>query len=172
MILKEVWEYPGYWCDPEGNIYTTKPKNGRGIKSGPLRLLKTNKTTRGYLKVMLYKNGKGIDCLVHRLILKTFNHLLIPGLEVNHKNGIKTDNRLENLEWTTRTENERHARLVLGKDLKGEKHILSKIRASWVPEIKRLRSEGKTLSSIAKQYGVGISTVHRIVKGLAWTHVG
>ena len=71
--------------------------------------LKQNKTRHGYLDVCLSKNNKKKRFKVHRLVALAFiaNDLNKP--EVNHKNGVKTDNRVCNLEWVTRSENERHA---------------------------------------------------------------
>ena len=61
-----------------------------------------------YLIIDLSKNGKGKTRLVHRLVLKTFSPI-DEKLEVNHKNGIKTDNSINNLEWVTSSENKIHA---------------------------------------------------------------
>lgn len=71
------------------------------------RKLKLNRN--GYLQVMLKNEGKLKMVSVHRLVLKTFSNNKGDGLDVNHKNLIKTDNRLENLEWVTKSENMKHA---------------------------------------------------------------
>ena len=96
----------------DGNIYSLDKlkvrKNGRydnrrGKKLSP----KIDKY--GYEKVSLTNNGKRKEYSVHRLVAMAF----IPNLEnkptINHKNGIKTDNRIENLEWATHKEQTRHA---------------------------------------------------------------
>ncbi len=80
---------------------------------GRERILKVASTGTGYMGVSLHTNGT--NHLIHRLIAKAF----IPNPEnkpcVNHKNGNKSDNRVENLEWMTYSENEKHSYRVLGK---------------------------------------------------------
>lgn len=73
-------------------------------------LIIANKIDRGgYISVRLSKNGISRTKLIHRLLAETYipNELSKP--EVNHINGIKTDNRIENLEWVTHAENVKHA---------------------------------------------------------------
>ena len=64
-----------------------------------MRILKSTNNGKGYLSLILSKNGQKRRFLIHRLVAKAF----IPNpnklLEVNHKNEIKNDNRKENLEW-------------------------------------------------------------------------
>lgn len=72
------------------------------------KVLKTNLDKYGYEKVVLRKNGKKFNHTMHRLVALTF----IPNSEnkphINHINEIKTDNRIENLEWCTAKENNEH----------------------------------------------------------------
>lgn len=66
-------------------------------------------STRRYLTVTLHKDCKQVTQRVHRLIAEAFLGGPHPGLDVNHIDGDKTNNCIENLEWCTRAENARHA---------------------------------------------------------------
>jgi len=87
-----------------GGIYNTKEE-----------MLTLCLTKKGYLRTYLYQNGKRETFSVHRLVLKTFVDNPFSKPEVNHKNGKKDDNRLENLEWATSSENVKHSFKELGK---------------------------------------------------------
>ena len=87
-----------------------------GLIAGPRGRLATPATSGGYLTCSIRTNGAKLTTTVQRLVLEAFagppptsRH------EANHKNGIKQDNRPENLEWVTPEENKRHAVEVLGK---------------------------------------------------------
>ena len=88
------------------------------------RILKKNDGGHGYLQVDLYKTGSEKTHKVARLVAEHF----IPNPEnkrtVNHKKGIKTDNRAKELEWMTQAENVQHAYDVLGR--KASKPLLGK----------------------------------------------
>lgn len=76
-----------------------------------------------YLNIKLCKNGIKYPDKVHRIIAKTFIPNPLNLLEINHKNGIKTDNRVDNLEWVSRSQNIRHAFSVLKRvPVTGERH--------------------------------------------------
>lgn len=70
------------------------------------------KSSKGYYYVHLTKNAKVKTKAVHRLVAAAFYPTSDISLEVNHKNGIKTDNRAENLEFVTSSENKKHAILL------------------------------------------------------------
>lgn len=80
----------------------------RSVKSG--KLLKQHIDHGGYVYVCLCKPGEKKNKKVHRLVADAF--IRNPEIKdfVNHKNGVKTDNSVSNLEWCTKSENERHAR--------------------------------------------------------------
>ncbi len=98
------------WRAIEGfeNLY--KVSNfGRVFSWRSCRFLKQWVTNKGYLQVALCKDGIETRCSVHRLVARAFVSNTANKPEVNHKNGIKTKNRLSNLEWVTHQENAQHA---------------------------------------------------------------
>ena len=100
--MKQLKKFPSYSADHSGDIYRTKDKNGKAIKP---RLVRPRLDRYGYYKINLSEKGKTTTVKVHRLIAETY----IPNPKrrntVNHINGIKTDNRVGNLEWLTRRQN-------------------------------------------------------------------
>lgn len=94
--------------DIESIDHIRKRKNGR-LDNRKGKILKPGIDSDGYLKVTLTNNGTRKSYLVHRLVALAF----LPNPEskptVNHKNGIKTDNRVNNLEWATNKEQKIHA---------------------------------------------------------------
>lgn len=123
-IWKEVDGYNNrYLASNMGNImsvdhFATHPKGGLRIVRG--RVLKHGIDGRGYAGVILCSFEKNTSIRVHRVIANTF----IPNPEnkpqVNHINGIKTDNRVENLEWATNSENGMHSFRCLGRKVNSD----------------------------------------------------
>jgi hypothetical protein len=93
-----------YAADREGNVYRLYPTK-------PPRKLKPRRCPRGYLHLGLRntRSAPGTHYRVHRLIAATFIPTDDPSLDINHINGDKADNRVENLEWVTRQQNVQHA---------------------------------------------------------------
>jgi len=75
------------------------------------KILKLEKTSSWYLRVTLYKDNKRKHYKIHRIVLNSF--MWENKLQVNHKNWIKTDNRLENLEYCTHSDNQKHSYNIL-----------------------------------------------------------
>lgn len=107
--VKSVKGYEGlYIIDNIGNVVSLPKQNG-SIFLNQYRMLIPHKNKFGYMQIALTKNGKTKTVLLHRLIAEHFidNPYKYPC--VNHKNGFKDDNRIENLEWCTKSENTLHA---------------------------------------------------------------
>lgn len=108
---------------------------------------------------------------LHRIILSTFCPI-DSHMTVNHKNGIKTDNRLENLEWMTSGDNSRHLYSVLGyKNPVGERCSRSKLKEHQVLKIRELCDDGMSAKEIAMMFSIGTVQVHRIRRRINWGHL-
>lgn len=167
----EQWkDIPGY----EG-LYRAS-KDGH-IESCRLQRLMKLSSTNGYQSVHLSASGNDILFLVHRLVMLTFVGLCPEGLAVNHKNGIRHDNRLENLEYVTYSENTLHAIHILKSITyenmsRGVRHHRAKLDDGKVREIRALYETGRvTFSTLAQKYNVSLSLVAAIVRRKIWKHI-
>lgn len=178
--MTEIWkELVGnretYLVSNFGNI-KTKARNGRHyfIQS---HTIKIHNKENGYQRVVLSldKNG-GKYYYVHRLVAQAF----IPNPDnlpyVNHKDGNKNNNCVDNLEWCTRSENEKHAWRIGLKSkntigTKGEKHGMHKLTQEQVNYIRsahrRFDSEFGSIG-LAKKFGVSPQTITNIVNYRNW----
>ena len=125
---------------------------------------------KGYPRVCLWRNGKPVNKRVHNAVADAF--LPNPGglREINHKNGTKTDNRVENLEWCTRKHNVRHAFAAgLFPDRHGENNGHAKLTRD---EVEAIRAEyakgGVTQDDVAAAHGISQSAVSVIVRKAQW----
>lgn len=134
--------------------------------------IKQGKTVNYYSVGLVKENGTYKRVFVHRLIAIAFIPNPENKKEVNHINGIKTDNRIENLEWCTRRENAVHAvSMGLCPNNKGERHGLSKLKESNIREIFDLHKNGKSIKHISLLFSVDIRTIWKIINKQRWGHV-
>lgn len=124
-LNKEIWkdipELSGYQASNLGNIRSLNYNKTKTIKN-----LSQYDNNKGYLGVKITINGIGKRYLVHRLVMWSFNGKNLD-LEINHKDGNKYNNNLNNLEYCTRSENVSHAyKTGLKKAPSGEKHKKSR----------------------------------------------
>ena len=163
----------GYFrIDEDGRIWRIAIKGcvNKFIKI-PEREMK-NLNSRGYIQMSLRKNGKTYFCRAHRIVWTYFNGEIPDDKEINHKNGVKTDNRPENLELVISSENKKHAyRTGLKIIQKGEKHYKAKLTENDIKEIRKRCSSGETQRSVAKDFNITSPHVCLIVNRKRWAHV-
>lgn len=144
-----------------------RTKETRFAVSG--KFLSTKPMADGYVRVLLYGYGgkkKRKFILVHLMVLDAFIGRM-HGMDCNHKNGNKSDNRLLNLEWCTRSENVLHAYRVLGrKSPTGDAHGRAKLNSSQVETIRKLLAENNSQKKIAAIFGVAQTTISAIKRGI------
>ena len=110
-VFKPVEGYQGdYEVSNHGNVRSLKKARFHGghVQFFPERILKVEKTYRGYQRVMLSNYGKYKKFYIHRLVAQHFLSNEKNKPQVNHINGRKFDNRACNLEWVTPQENVAH----------------------------------------------------------------
>lgn len=148
-----------YIVTDEGNVISLR----QGI------VMSGRYSTSGYLSLTLCGHpGKKMQSTgIHRIVAEAF-HGSPPSRkhEVNHRNGIKTDNRAENLEWVSRSENQIHA-VKIGLKPCGENTHMSKLTEKQAIEVLSLKGK-MSQQKIGELYGIQQTQVGRIHRGLRW----
>ncbi len=168
--------YEGYYSvTREGEVVSEKRiityKSGKK-KTINKRVLKLSDNGAGYLSVSLRKNGLGERRYIHRLVAEAF--LEKPKDKektcVNHKDGDKSNNCVDNLEWVSYSENELHSYRVLGKDTKGKKGANRKLTKENIIYIfKNMKT--RTLKQISIDLGVSPTSIRSVINGETYKNI-
>lgn len=166
-LLLEHWKPIPGWED----LYevSTTGRIRRIVASGKARagaLMTGSLQSRGYRAVCLSRNNKFTRYYVHRIVCAAFLGPCPDGIEVNHIDANKLNNRLSNLEYLTHAANMKHAHNA---------GIFRKnFRRKLLPhEIQEIRASDRSLSCsvVVEQYGISINTVARVRSGKAWSWI-
>ena len=163
-MLVELWKpVVGY----EGYYEISNLGNVKSLRFG--KILKPS-NSGGYAHIALVSDGTPRYFLVHRLVATSFIPNPHNKLEVNHIDGDKKNNCVDNLEWVNRSENQSHA-VHSGLQAHGEGSVNHKLTKDMVEEIRSLyvpNKRGCGCKSLAKRYGVNAGTIYNIVTNKYW----
>ena len=159
-MFVQIPGFSSYLVDENGVVVSTF--------KGKWKVLRLSNQGSGYLKATLFTNTVRRAIGVHRLVLLAWKGDSL--LQVNHINGIKTDNRLSNLEYCSSSENNQHAYDAgLKTGCLGETNGMVKLSERDVRKIKKMLTSNQFRHiDIAKQFGVSRATVQLISAGKTW----
>ena len=177
--MEEIWKdikgYEGlYQISSLGRVKSLSRKisNEKRTYLSKEKILKIHLRKDGYCRIGLTKNKKQQQFLVHRLV----SHAFIPNPEnkpcINHKDGDKENNYVNNLEWCTSSENNKHAFKTGLNDNKGEKSHFAKLNEKQVRIIKwLLENSDLYLREIAELFEISFQQISRIKNNKRWKHI-
>ena len=172
--------------DADGRIWRLKKRHGKPRRKGEreyrkgvgltdcLRVRAEHATRNGYLLISTMIDGAKRVTGAHRVVWTSSNGPIPSGLPINHKNGIRNDNRLENLELATQSEQRRHAIEVLNVNRnrpKGSKNPNTRLTEADVLRMRQMRATGAMVKTIAEAYGMNPKAVSAICTGKTWPHI-
>lgn len=156
-----VKDYEGlYKINEFGEVFSVKRN----------KFLKPDTSGDGYARYTLSKNGKTKKFFSHRLMMCSYN-VKQTGEVINHKDGNKLNNTLENLEWCSVSYNNSHAYKIGLKSQNGELNHRSKFKKNEIIEIRRLKERGYTNKNLAKMYNTTACYINSIVAKRRWKHI-
>jgi hypothetical protein len=171
-IEKIIEGFPHYAIANNGNLIslTRYVKNGNGLKLVTRKVLAGSVGKDGYKIATISNDTESVTVSHHKLVAEYFLPTKPTDLHVpNHKDGIKVNNHINNLEWMTRKENTEHAIVVLGwkpVGVKGYANPLCKRSPELILEVKRLKAFGIKQIEIAKTTKLSQTIISRILTGV------
>lgn len=163
--MKSIIEFPGYFIDKQGNVYSEVKRHNQPPKLRRLSPFLQN----GYSAVQLVKNNRRHKKYIHSLLLETFIGPCPPGYQCRHLDSDRKNNDISNLLWGTVKENQVD-RINNGTSNRGMNHPNRKLNSDKIIKIRQLLPI-KTQKEIAKEFGVAASTIGSIAQGRRWSHI-
>ncbi len=145
-------------------------EDGRVFRDGKQR---KNSIVKGYSRIILSTNGIKKNHLVHRMVAEVYIPNPDNKPEVNHDNGIKSDNRVDNLEWNTTKENQQHSRRVLKNNI-GINNGLNKLSEEEVRYIKKHyipRHKEFGQRALGRKFNVSQPVIGDILNNKTWVNL-
>ena len=161
-----IKDFPNYMIDKDGNVYSKISK----------KILKPIPNSKGYHLVSLCKNGSSKRITIHKLVLEAFESKRPHGLQAAHLDGNPSNNKIENLKWTTPKENTSHKNIHKTMK-KGIDIPTSKFTNEQVLEIRESfnydnnRKGNRNATYFAKKYGVSRRTIRSMINGETYKDV-
>jgi len=157
MLVKSIVNQDDYLIREDGEIFCIKQN----------RYLKQHLDSTGYFAVS-YRYSKSNWERVHRIVAQAFLDNPENKKMVNHKDGVKTNNHVSNLEWSTCYENNKHARDTGLNKLTGENHPYSKLTEL---DVYVIRNSPLTCKELSVQFDTHIVNIQDVINGKTWTHL-
>jgi len=166
--LEEWMPVVGYENLYEVSNYGRIKRTGGECGATVGKILKPQSNLTGYKHIQLYKDRSGHTNTVHRTVMAAFVGPRPNDMQINHKDGNKENNRLDNLEYVTASENKLHAfRTGLQTALRGEEHAMAVLTEKDVIEIRSL--VGKvTYRDLADMFGVSLTAIFAVANHKSW----
>ena len=168
---EEVW----IQCNLECNYLISDMGNIKHIKRNKnLKFSLSNYKGNGYPQVKIYLGSKLTCQKIHKLVMISFKQdEYFEGAVINHIDGNKLNNNLDNLEWCTASENQKHAyKNNLLNIKKGTDHNKTKLNANQVKEIRiSYKTNELSMKEMSKKYNISYENIRAIVLNKIWKHI-
>ena len=169
--LKIIPRFPNYAISKDGRVWSKTREDNRGHRQEG-QWMKSAALKSVYVDINLHQLGIRHTLKIHSLILETYVGPCPTGMECRHLNGIRGDNRLDNLCWGTRSENQKD-RIQHNTSNRGERNGLAKLTERDVRMIVYIYQTGlfSTQEEIANIFNINQGTISGVIHRKSWKHL-